>query len=145
MRSSSIVSFPGEANLKKSYWGFVGFFLCRNQNALLSAPNNALVLATGIDLNNLCMVKLLRYTQETGMLEYQHIAYIQTEIAFSKRSTDHTFYCHPCSWNGTAKQSELAFILIADNILSHAETLYACGNTYNHLHFTLNSLKMQGK
>jgi len=46
--SSSIVFFPGEANLKKKYWGFVVFFLGRSQNALLSAPNNALMLATGI-------------------------------------------------------------------------------------------------
>lgn len=52
------------------------------------------MLATGIVWNNLCMVKLLRYTQETGMLEYQHTAYEQKLLLMIQAQIAHFTAIH---------------------------------------------------
>lgn len=103
MRSSNRVIFPRWGQPEEKLLGFYVLFcfLCRSQNALLSASNNALTFATGIIWNCLCMVKL-QIDARNACVRILALC-IWTEFVFNKSSTDHTFYCHPCSWNRTAK------------------------------------------
>lgn len=115
-RSKNIVSFLFEANLK---WWCCLFVEVK----ILFCQIKTMLTCLQLELFEIISAWSNSWATNKYLRVLAH--WIQTEIAaFNKSSADHTFYYHPCSWNGTAKQSAFVFLLLAD-VMSHMKALHA--------------------